>query len=194
MPGLDTRLDWDAIEAVAGGRDGPNRAPATETPAVTTSAASPGADPLAGLLPTPLRTLTAPLAVASRVLGCTIYLCANEHQVAAVRAQGGIPYAPEEIELLWELHQAVGPDVWATRLRAIHAAKRSFEGATVVAVEHPEAKRRLWALLSQWATLEEATRAAAEVRTHFERILDVFRAYPAAETWYREWKMRQDTG
>jgi hypothetical protein len=85
-------------------------------------------DPLADLLRTPIRDLTAPLPVASSTLGETIHLCANDHQAATVRATGGTPYSPQEIDILWELHQAVTPEVWGKRLRLIHAAKRRFEG------------------------------------------------------------------
>ena len=64
-------------------------------------------DPLADLLTAPIRNLTTPLAVTSSVLGETIFLCANDSQAATVRATGGIPYTPEEIDILLELHQAV---------------------------------------------------------------------------------------
>lgn len=123
MPGLDTRLDWDAINAVAGGHDVSHLGPTPRPPAL-----SPVADPLADLLQKPIRKLTAPLPIVSSVLACTIHLCANDHQAATVRATGGVPYTPEEIDLLWELHQAVGPEVWAQRLRLIHEAKRRFDG------------------------------------------------------------------
>jgi hypothetical protein len=66
--------------------------------------------------------------VESSVLADTIYLVANDHQAATVRARGGIPYLPQEIDLLWELHQAVGLEVWAERLRLIHEAKKRFQG------------------------------------------------------------------
>jgi hypothetical protein len=120
MLGLDTRLDWEAINAVASGRDVP-RSETSEMVNVHT-------DPFADLLQTPIRRLTVPLAVASSILADTIYLCANDHQAATVRATGSVPYTPEEIDILWELHQAVGPEVWAERLRLIHQAKRDFQG------------------------------------------------------------------
>jgi len=86
-------------------------------------------DHLVDLLTVPIRDLKAPLAVASSVLaGDTIYLCANDHQAASVRATGGIPYTPQEIDILWEMHQAVQPEVWAERLRLIHEAKKRFQG------------------------------------------------------------------
>ena len=114
---LDTRLDWDAINAVAGSADVSHQTPETPQP-----------DPLADLLATPIRRLTAPLAVASTILADTIFLVANDAQAAAVRVQGGIPYTPPEISLLWELHEAVRPEVWAERLRRIHDAKKRFDG------------------------------------------------------------------
>lgn len=122
----DTFLDWDAINAVASGQDA---VASTET--ATTPAPSPVADPLADLLQTPIRKLAAPLPVASSVLGETIFLCANDIQAASVRATGAIPYTPQEIDLLWELHQAVAPTVWVARLRLIHEAKRRFDGRIV---------------------------------------------------------------
>jgi hypothetical protein len=85
-------------------------------------------DPLADLLQVPVRDLTSPLPVASSVLGDTVFLVANDRQAATVRAKGGIPYTPEEIDILLELHQAVGPEVWGERLKLIHEAKRRFEG------------------------------------------------------------------
>ncbi len=85
-------------------------------------------DPLADLLTVPIRSLTAPLPVASSVLGESIFLCANDTQAARIRATGGVPYTPEEVDLLWELYQAVAPEVWAERLRLIHGAKKRFQG------------------------------------------------------------------
>ena len=85
-------------------------------------------DPLADLLAVPIRKLTAPLAVASSVLGETIYLVANDHQASTVRAMGGVPYTPEEIDLLLELHEVVKSEVWAERLKLIHQAKKEFQG------------------------------------------------------------------
>ena len=85
-------------------------------------------DSLADLLTVSVRKLTAPLAVASSVLDETIFLCANDAQAAGVRASGGVPYTPEEVDLLWELYQAVAPEVWCERLRLIHRAKKRFRG------------------------------------------------------------------
>ena len=136
---LDTRLDWEAINAVASGGDIPHQT-ADPSPAVaanvqtfehqgnTAEKVNVHADPLADLLQTPVRRLTAALPVASSILADTIYLCANDHQAATVRATGGVPYTPEEIDILWELHQAVAPEVWGERLRLIHEAKKRFQG------------------------------------------------------------------
>ena len=85
-------------------------------------------DHLADLLDTPIHKLTSPLAVESSVLGDTIYIVANDHQAATVRATGGVPYTPEEVDILWELHEAVKPEVWAERLKFIHEAKKRFQG------------------------------------------------------------------
>jgi hypothetical protein len=129
MLGLDTRLDWEAINAVANGRDVPHQA-ADTSPAPLAVSVPPATDPdpLTDLLTVPIRHLTAPLPVASSILAETIYLCANDHQAATVRATGGVPYTPEEIDILWELHQAVKPEVWATRLKLIHEVKKRFQG------------------------------------------------------------------
>ena len=88
-------------------------------------------DPLADLLQTPIRHLTAPLAVASSVLADTIYLVANDAQAASVRATGGVPYRPEEIDVLWALYQVTSPEAWGENLRLIHEAKRRFDGTII---------------------------------------------------------------
>lgn len=89
------------------------------------------ADPLADLLRIPIRKLTAPLPVASSILGCTIHLVANDTQAAAVRVQGGIPYTADEIDVLWALHQTTSPEAWGDNLRLIHEAKRRFAGTVI---------------------------------------------------------------
>ena len=114
----DPFLDWETVAELSG--------TSTRPPAFATTDIHP--DPLADLLQTPIRKLTAPLSVASSILADTIYLCANDAQAATVRAKGGVAYTPEEIDLLWELHQAVKPEVWAERLRLIHEAKKRFRG------------------------------------------------------------------
>jgi hypothetical protein len=55
----------------------------------------------------------------------------NDHQAAAVRAQGGVPYTPQEVDLLLESHQVVKPEVWAERLTLIHETKRRFPSAII---------------------------------------------------------------
>lgn len=105
--------EWDSLES-------PNRPP--------TAGAGIPRDPLADLLATPNRKLTAPLAIASSVLGETIYLVASDHQAALVRARGGVPYTSEEVALLLELYQALSPEAWPMRLRLIQEAKRRFGG------------------------------------------------------------------
>ena len=120
MPALDTRLDWEAIEAVASGRVAPHPTPSRpEAPP----------DHLADLLDTPIHKLTAPLPVESSILGDTIFLVADDYQAATVRARGGVPYTSEEIAVLWELYRSIPPETWPARLRLIHEAKRRFGGS-----------------------------------------------------------------
>jgi hypothetical protein len=89
-------------------------------------------------LDTPIRRLTAPLAVKSGALDEIIYLVADDHQAATVRARGGVPYTSEEIDILWQLHQAISPEAWPERLRAIHEGKRQLGGT--VTGWRPDAK------------------------------------------------------
>jgi hypothetical protein len=119
----DTFLDWAAVAELA-----PPATAAAPVNRPTVTRPTVQRDPLADLLQTRIRNLTAPLAVASSVLGDTFYLCANDHEAATIRATGGVPYTPQEVDLLWELHQAVKPEVWAERLRLIHEAKKRFQG------------------------------------------------------------------
>ncbi len=120
----DTALNWSAVAELAG--TGTMMPPVKPTPG-NRPLVHP--DPLADLLATPLRDLKAPLPVDSAILGERIYFVANDHQAATVRGQGGVAYTPAEVEILWELHQAVAPEVWGRRLKLIHEAKLRFEGA-----------------------------------------------------------------
>ena len=122
----DTALDWSAVAELAG--TGTMTASMRPTPA-NRPLVQP--DPLSDLLATPLHKLTAPLPVDSAILGERIYFVATDHQAATIREQGGVAYTPAEVEILWELHQAVAPEVWAKRLKLIHEAKRRFEGAII---------------------------------------------------------------
>jgi hypothetical protein len=85
-------------------------------------------DPLARLLVTRLDRLQEPLEVASTVLGETVWLVADDRQATTIRAKGGTPYTPPEVAILRELYAAVPPEVWAERLKLIHAAKQRFQG------------------------------------------------------------------
>ena len=114
----DTFLDWATVAELSG----------TSTRPPTVAKADIRPDPLVDLLTCPIRALTAPLGVESSILADTIYLVADDHQAATVRAKGGLPYTPEEVDILWELYQAVRPEVWAERLRLIHEAKKRFHG------------------------------------------------------------------
>ncbi|MBI4574267.1 MAG: hypothetical protein HY713_13410 [candidate division NC10 bacterium] len=89
---------------------------------------TPPEDLLAGLLDTPLRKLTRPRGVASRILGETVWLVENDRQATAIQAKGGTAYTPEEVAILRDLYAAVKPEVWAERLKLIHQAKKEFQG------------------------------------------------------------------
>ena len=91
-------------------------------------------DSLVDVCDTPLCELSAPLLVQSSILGERVYFVANDRQAAEVWAKDGIPYSPEEVALLWKLYEAVTPEVWAERLKLIHAAKKAFIGSTIIDV------------------------------------------------------------
>jgi hypothetical protein len=80
------------------------------------------------LIDRPLVRLSEPLAVASAVLGETVWLVADNTQAKAIEAKGGTAYTPQEVAILRDLYAAVLPEVWAERLRLIHQAKRDFQG------------------------------------------------------------------
>jgi hypothetical protein len=61
----------------------------------------------------------------------TIFLVANDDQAALVRATGGVPFAPEEIDVLWALYQVSAPEAWRENLRLVHEAKRRFDGTVI---------------------------------------------------------------
>jgi hypothetical protein len=85
-------------------------------------------DPLATILATRIDHLVEPLAIASTILGETMYLVANDRQAEAIRTKGGTPYTPPEVAILRDLYVAVQPEVWAARLRLIHEMKKRYYG------------------------------------------------------------------
>ncbi len=155
--------------------------------AVTTGNIPPVSDPLTHLVTTKLSDLRAPLEVSSTILGETIWVVANDSQAAKVRAKGDTPYTPEELAILKELAASVSLEVWAKRVRLIHAGKRDLDG-TVLYYLRPDPKARLWHVLSEWASLEEAKVTPEEVDRLKAEIMDLFRDCPEAENWHREWR------
>lgn len=54
---------------------------------------------------------------------------------------------------------------------------------------HPPGPRdRLTEYLNAWASMDEGVWPEANVRALYEDIMDIFREYPKAEGWYREWQ------
>lgn len=51
---------------------------------------------------------------------------------------------------------------------------------------HP--RERLWSLLDTRAGMDEAAWSEAIVTAKYDDIMDIFRDYPAANTWFREWR------
>lgn len=88
-------------------------------------------DLLTDPLSIPICDLIAPLPLESSVLDETVFFVANAHQAATVRANGGIPYTPEEVDVLWALYQVTNPEAWREHLRLIHEAKRRFSGTII---------------------------------------------------------------
>ncbi len=49
-------------------------------------------------------------------------------------------------------------------------------------------RERLTECLDVWAIMDESTWPEANVKALYEDIMDLFKAYPEAEAWYREWR------
>ncbi len=49
-------------------------------------------------------------------------------------------------------------------------------------------KTRLWILLDSWSGMDEATWHMEAVDQIKNGILDLFKAHPEADTWFREWR------
>ena len=47
---------------------------------------------------------------------------------------------------------------------------------------------RLWSLLDQWAGMDEVTWHPEAVDRLKDDILDVFKAHPEADAWFRDWR------
>ncbi len=52
----------------------------------------------------------------------------------------------------------------------------------------PDPRERLTRYLDAWAAMDEAAWPEANVRALYEDIMDIFREYPEAETWFNEWR------
>jgi hypothetical protein len=52
----------------------------------------------------------------------------------------------------------------------------------------PDPKARLWRLLDEWASPDEATNTQETVDRLKDKILDMFRDQPEADQWFREWR------
>jgi hypothetical protein len=52
----------------------------------------------------------------------------------------------------------------------------------------PDPKARLWILLDTWTGVDEAAWTPEAVDRLKDEILDIFKAHPEAERWFREWR------
>jgi hypothetical protein len=148
-----------------------------------------GADPHSAILSLQLSDLKAPLLVDSAILGERVWLVGNDQQAAQVRAKGGIADLPEEVGILKELAATVTPEALAERLRLIHQAKKEL-GGSLEAYVRPDPKDRLRHLLDTWASVVDAPIPQEAVDRLKNEIMNIFHAYPEAESWFKEWRAR----
>ena len=52
----------------------------------------------------------------------------------------------------------------------------------------PDPRERLTEYLNVWAGMNEAAWPEANVKALYEDIMDIFREYPEAEGWFRDWR------
>ncbi len=181
MPALDTRLDWEAIEAVASGR-----ATTAQTPPTGTVQAGPP-DPVADRLETPLSKLTAPLEVASSILGENIFLVADLDKTLLwpMTLDGlGKKKVGAFKSCFW-----CGVGTW-TRYAGLPTCldcARSWPASL-----KPDGPRAyLSRLLNNWADMDETTWPEANIKALYDDIMDIFSAFPKdADRWFREWRER----
>ncbi len=50
------------------------------------------------------------------------------------------------------------------------------------------ARAYLWRLMDTWGSMDESTWQEANVKALYEDILDLFKAHPQAEGWFKEWR------
>ncbi len=56
-------------------------------------------------------------------------------------------------------------------------------------IAHPaDPRARLIGYLEAWASMDEAVWREANIRALYDDIMDIFREYPEAETWFNEWR------
>jgi len=67
-------------------------------------------------------------------------------------------------------------------------AVASGQAATAQAAPRPDPKARLWDLLDIWTQMDEDQWTQEAVDGLKDEILDVFKMYPEADAWYREWR------
>lgn len=60
---------------------------------------------------------------------------------------------------------------------------------------HPaDPRERLTGYLDAWASMDESAWPEANVLALKEDIMDIFREYPEADAWYREWREKHPEG
>jgi hypothetical protein len=52
----------------------------------------------------------------------------------------------------------------------------------------PDPQARLVEYLNAWAGMDEAAWPEANVKALYDDIMDIFKAHPEAERWFREWR------
>ena len=90
---------------------------------------------------------------------------------------------------IWQLVEELNTSPVAAGAEPVGpAAPRTAPAPWDLLTHPPDPRERLTGCLDTWTGMDEAAWPEANVKALYEDIMDIFREYPEADAWYREWR------